>query len=118
MVLNLDEVLNKEQPMPGEKYAIRISSSAERELASVPKAIRVAIIRAIDEQLSWEPFVQTRNRKPLVELIPPWEQGLLPVWELRVGEHRVFYDTDGVIRAVTVRAVRHKPPHRTTEDIL
>jgi mRNA-degrading endonuclease RelE of RelBE toxin-antitoxin system len=41
-----------------------------------------------------------------------------PVWELRVGERRVFYDADETTGQVAIRAVRHKPPHKTTEEIL
>lgn len=59
----------------------------------------------------------TKNRKILVSLIPPFEV-VPPVWELRVGDHRVFYDVAEEEEAVYVRAVRHKPPHRTTEEIL
>lgn len=39
-------------------------------------------------------------------------------WELRVGEYRVFYDVQEQARLVTVRAIRLKPPHKTTEEIL
>jgi mRNA-degrading endonuclease RelE of RelBE toxin-antitoxin system len=35
-----------------------------------------------------------------------------------VGEYRVFYDVGEVERVVYVRAIRRKPPHRTTEEIL
>ena len=41
-----------------------------------------------------------------------------PVWELRIGEYRVFYDVDEQASLVMVRAIRHKPPHKTTEEIL
>ena len=34
-----------------------------------------------------------------------------PVWELRVGDHRVFYDVDAEILVVIVRAIRRKPSH-------
>jgi hypothetical protein len=40
-----------------------------------------------------------------------------PIRELRGDEYRVFYDTDETAGQVTVRATRHKPPHKTTEDI-
>jgi mRNA-degrading endonuclease RelE of RelBE toxin-antitoxin system len=40
------------------------------------------------------------------------------VRELRIGEHRVFYDVDEAARRMLVRAIRHKPPHKTTEEIL
>ena len=53
----------------------------------------------------------------LMGLVPPWD-AVPPVWELRVGDFRVFYDLDKNDRYVFVRAVREKPPHRTTEEIL
>ena len=40
------------------------------------------------------------------------------VWELRIGEFRVFYDVNEETALVTVRAIRQKPPHKTTEEIL
>jgi mRNA-degrading endonuclease RelE of RelBE toxin-antitoxin system len=42
----------------------------------------------------------------------------MPVWELRIGDFRVFYDIDVEGLVVTVQAIRLKPPDRTTEDIL
>lgn len=41
-----------------------------------------------------------------------------PVWELRVGGFRVFCDVNEAERRVVIRAVREKPPHRTTEEVL
>ena len=41
-----------------------------------------------------------------------------PIWELRVGAYRVFYDVDEDLNVVYVRAVREKPPDKRTEDIL
>ncbi len=40
------------------------------------------------------------------------------MWEMRMGEYRVFYDVDDAERRVVIRAVRRKPPHATTEEIL
>jgi mRNA-degrading endonuclease RelE of RelBE toxin-antitoxin system len=37
---------------------------------------------------------------------------------VRIGEYRVFYDVDEETSTVTIRAVRSKPPHKTTEEIL
>lgn len=71
----------------------------------------------MERQLVAAPDVPTRNRKALAALRPPWT-GLDPVWKLRVGEFRVFYDVDLKEGRVYVRAVRRKPPHRTTEEIL
>ena len=41
-----------------------------------------------------------------------------PVWELRIGEYRVFYDIDEAARLVSVLAVREKPPHAPTEEVI
>ena len=51
------------------------------------------------------------------KLVPPFE-AVPPVWQLRIGDHRVFSDVDSVHKKVFVRAVRRKPPHLTTEQIL
>ena len=40
-----------------------------------------------------------------------------PVWQLRVGDLRVFYDVDAERREVVVRAVRRKGG-RNTKEIL
>jgi mRNA-degrading endonuclease RelE of RelBE toxin-antitoxin system len=71
----------------------------------------------IEVQLIHEPAKQTKNKKILIGLAPPWEH-VAPVWELRVGDFRVFYDADEAAKAVAVRAIRRKPPHMTTEEIL
>jgi mRNA-degrading endonuclease RelE of RelBE toxin-antitoxin system len=71
----------------------------------------------IEDQLCHQPTKPTRNRKVLVGLVPPWEHEP-PVWELRIGEYRVFYDVDEAEERVIVRAVRRKPPQATTEEIL
>ncbi len=52
----------------------------------------------------------------LVGLIPPWEH-VQPVWQLRVGDFRVFYDVDGLELVVNIRAIRRKERMRT-EDVL
>ena len=78
---------------------------------------RNRILDAVEAQLRWEPNVETRNRKILANLVTPFES-ILPPWQLRVGEHRVFYDVVEGERVVIVRAVRRKPPHRRTEEIL
>ncbi len=77
----------------------------------------MTIVDAMERQLAGEPDVPARDRKGLVALRPPWT-GLEPVWELRVGEFRVFYDVEAEEGRVYVRAMRRKPPHRTTEEIL
>jgi hypothetical protein len=67
--------------------------------------------------LTHQPTQETRNKKLLPGLKTPWD-AVLSVWELRVGDYRVFYDVDNAQRRVTIRAIRRKPPHTTTEEIL
>lgn len=98
-------------------YTIEFAAAVAEDLAELPANHRRRILDAIDEQLSHQPIEVTRNRKPIVGLVPPWEHEQ-PVWELRIGEYRVFYDVDEAARLVVVRAIRHKPPHKTTEEIL
>lgn len=98
-------------------YEIAFSREAARELAELRKYDRAAVGRSIVEQLSHEPTTPTKHRKLLSGLTPPFE-AVPPLWQLRVGEYRVFYDVSEEEKKVTVRAIRHKPPHKTTEDVL
>jgi mRNA-degrading endonuclease RelE of RelBE toxin-antitoxin system len=98
-------------------YSIKYSEGVADDLAALRAYDRAHILDSMEVQLKYQPTVQTRNRKILVGLIPPWEH-VEPVWELRIGEFRVFYDVDEEISVVVVRAIRHKPPHKTTEEIL
>lgn len=98
-------------------YAIRFSEDIADDLQGMAPGQQRRILDAIDVQLSHEPGRPTRNRKILIGLNPKWEYNE-PVWELRIGEYRVFYDVDEEESTVYVRAIRHKPPHKTTEEIL
>ena len=98
-------------------YEIRYSPSVANDLKGLKVYLRRQILDEVDEQLSDATATETRRRKILYGLVPPFEADP-PVWQLRVGEYRIFYDVDEIERIVYVRAVRHKPPHRTTEDIL
>ena len=98
-------------------YEVALVEGAVQELAALKAFDRNRLLEAIEDQLQNEPAVETRNRKKLFGLIPPFE-AVLPVWELRVGDFRLFYDVDEAEKSVTVRAIRHKPPHKTTEEIL
>lgn len=98
-------------------YAIELAASALEEIAALRASDGRRILDAIEEQLAHEPLVETRNRKVLPGLEPPFE-AVPPIWELRIGEYRVFYDVNEEEETVYVRAVRHKPPHKATEEIL
>ena len=85
------------------------------------------IVDAVDEQLTYEPGIETRHKK----IIHPDEQlpfqHLEPVWQLSLDPFRVFYDVakpedrgklGEVQGVVSIRAVRRKPAHKTTKEIL
>jgi mRNA-degrading endonuclease RelE of RelBE toxin-antitoxin system len=98
-------------------YRIEFVTGVADDLADLRAYDRRLLLDEIDKQLTHEPARRTGRKKILVGLTPPWEY-VEPIWQLQVGEYRVFYDIDEVKQVVTVRAVRHKPPHVTTEEIL
>ena len=97
-------------------YSLEIRDIAYDELQAIKPYYRRQIIDSIDEQLLHQPSIETRNRKPLKGLQPDFEHDE-PVWELRIGQYRVYYDVNEDSKTVVVRAVREKPPHVTTEQI-
>ncbi len=98
-------------------YAIEYAEGVADDLAGLRAFDRKTLLDRIEEQLTHQPTQETRNKKILIGLTPPWEY-VEPIWELRIGEYRVFYDVDEEAQHVAVRAIRHKPPHKTTEEIL
>lgn len=98
-------------------FNIRFAEGVAQDLKRIPVFYRNQILDAIKRQLVNTPDSETRNRKILTKLLPPWE-GIEPVWELRVGEYRVFYDISRDDITVYVRAVRRKPLGKKTEDII
>ena len=98
-------------------YTIEYTEGVLEDLAGMRAYQRTHIFDSIEAQLQHRPLQQTHNKKVILGLIPPWEY-VEPVWQLRIGEYRVFYDVDEVSATVFVRAIRHKPPHKTTEEVL
>jgi mRNA-degrading endonuclease RelE of RelBE toxin-antitoxin system len=97
-------------------FEIRFAEGVEDDLKNIRIYYRNRILDAIEEQLAREPETRTRNRKLLENLIPPW-QTMAAIWELRVGEYRVFYDVSATESVVYARAVRRKRRGTKTEDI-
>src|SRR5262249_9797078 len=95
-------------------FTIEFSHSA----ATVFRRIRVydqrRIADEIDAQLLQEPTKETRNRKRLPGVASGFEH-VPPLWELRIGEFRAFYDVDGEAMKVHIRAIRRKLPGQTTQ---
>jgi len=86
-------------------YDIEFADAAIGHLRALTARERATVVDAIDEQLSHEPLVETRNRKPL-------RPNPIAAWELRVGSLRAFYDitlpealsvqTSGVVRIMAI----------------
>jgi len=98
-------------------FRIRFSEGVEDDLKKISRYHRNRILDAVEEQLAHEPTIPSRNRKLLINLVPPWES-VSVVWELRSGDYRIFYDVDETRAEVYIRAVRKKPHGKTTGEIL
>lgn len=98
-------------------HELEYTEGVVEDLKALLASDRKRILDKIDEQLTYNPTEETRNKKVLIGLKPPWEHEE-PVRELRVGKYRVFYDVDEEEQRVIIRAIREKPPHQTTEEIL
>jgi mRNA-degrading endonuclease RelE of RelBE toxin-antitoxin system len=98
-------------------YRILFSTGVEEELRNIRPFHRNRILDQIEESLTYQPAAPSRNRKLLVNLLPPWEATSV-VWELRSGDVRIFYDVDEANRVVHIRAIRKKLPGKTSEEIL
>jgi mRNA-degrading endonuclease RelE of RelBE toxin-antitoxin system len=98
-------------------YEIRFAAGVASDLEKLRARDRRRILDEIQQRLSQEPTRPTKHIKQLRKLVPPFE-AVPPIWQLRTGDHRVFYDVDTARKQVFVRAVRRKPSHRTTEEVL
>ena len=86
-------------------YRIVYAEEIRDHLRSLTARQRAILFDSIEEQLTYEPTVETRNRK---EMLP----NSLASWELRIGDLRVYYDVTEVPKTVTVVAVGIKRRHR------
>jgi len=67
---------------------------------------RTTVLDSVDEQLTYEPLVETRNRKPM-------RPNPLAPWELRIGNMRAYYDVEEEPEPVVyIRAVGIKDRNR------
>ena len=98
-------------------FDVEITDQALGHLKGIRKYNRRRIVDTIYQQLEHQPTVPTRHRKCLKGVVPDFHH-VPPVWELRIGEHRVFYDVDETAQVVFVRAVLPKAHGQTTEDII
>ena len=87
-------------------YRIQYSPEADGHLRVLTARQRAIVFDTVDEQLSHQPGVETRNRKPM-------RPNPIAPWELRIGDLRVYYDIeDAPEKLVTVLAVGVKDRKR------
>ncbi len=75
-------------------------------LRAIDKRYASVIRNKLEEQLLFEPDMETRNRKPLKRMSP-----LDATWEIRFGpgnQFRVFYDVDREVHEVHILAIGEK----------
>ena len=94
-------------------YTIDWSEQATAEIQALRSFYRPPILVAVAE-LVHQAETETRNRKRLqrAEVPPEYPD---PTWEIRVGEHRVFYSVEQ--ETVRILGVKLKGT-RTTGEIL
>jgi mRNA-degrading endonuclease RelE of RelBE toxin-antitoxin system len=86
-------------------FEIRWSPDARDHLRLLPAHQRALVLDSVERHLTNQPDEPTRKRKLLAETP-------LAVWELRLGDLRVFYDVNREERAVEVIAVGVKTHNR------
>ena len=95
---------------------LHLSATAKAELQAMRAFDRRRVMGEIERQLTDAPAVESRNRKQLGDVEADFYYRP-PLWELRVGEWRVFYDVEAESEAVYVRSVRRKGPEQTTQEV-
>lgn len=79
-------------------YQIKYSPESELHLQYLTARQQAIVLDTVDEQLAYQPTVETRNRKSM-RLNP------LAPWELRIGDLRVYYDVEEPEAVVYINAV-------------
>jgi mRNA-degrading endonuclease RelE of RelBE toxin-antitoxin system len=82
-------------------YQIEVTEEAKGDLSYYTAFERKIIVSEIREQLTHQPLVETKNRKPL-------RDNPLASWELRVGKYRVFYEVNETSSTVSIVSIGHK----------
>jgi len=89
---------------PGRRFALIFAPEVVLDLRSIDRKYHSLLRREIALHLRSEPQVESRNRKPLIDLPEPY----FAHWELRLGpknRFRVFYEVDEEALEVTVLAI-------------
>lgn len=95
---------------PKHRFTIQFAPEVVSHLEPIEKKYYGLIQKALEEQLSFEPETETRNRKFLEQPAP-----YRATWELRFGPNnrfRAFYEVDQREREVWILAIGEKAGNR------
>jgi mRNA-degrading endonuclease RelE of RelBE toxin-antitoxin system len=87
-------------------FSIVYAPITKQHLRTIEAKYYSLIRDVVDQQLSFEPTTQTRNRKPLKRPVV-----FMATWEIRFGPHnqfRVYYDVDLEQARVSILAIGSK----------
>ena len=79
-------------------YQIEFTPKARKDLKWFKKREQTEILDGIESNLTYEPNIETHNRKRL-------RQNEIAEWDLRLGKYRVFYDVEETVLIVSIEAV-------------
>ena len=82
-------------------YDSKYTETAIADLQQFKKYEQNQILDGIDQQLRYQPTVETRNRKQL-------RPNTTAAWELRIGDFRVLYDVDEQVSIVEIKRIGEK----------
>lgn len=82
-------------------YDIDYTEDAIEDLQWFRKHEQNMIVDGIDEQLRYEPTLETRNRKRM-------RQNDKADWELRIGDYRILYMVGVQVRIVEIQRIGEK----------
>ena len=92
------------------RYELIYDSKVFNHVSKIDRKYHSLIRREIERQLTYQPDLETRNRKPLLRA-----STLGSAWELRFGpenQFRVFYRAERELRKVYILAVGVKAKER------
>lgn len=93
-----------------ERFRLVYASRLKQHLFAIDRKYHSLIRRTIEEQLLFQPDVETKNRKPLQN-----PTIFNATWEIRFGPNnrlRVYYDVDHALNEVTILAIGVKQRNR------
>ena len=95
---------------PKQRFSIVYAPIIKEHLRAIERKYFSLIRRTVEEQLQFEPDIETRNRKPLTHQVAFESE-----WEIRFGPNnrfRVFYDINHEQVKVNILAIGEKKRNR------